>query len=112
MAGADATTTVSPDRASEVAELQAEVARLRELVGPSEDSYRKLQLDLLGARDAAVASESELGRLRGYARSRDAEIARLRRDYLFFRKQILNRVRKLKRVAEAGSRFVHQLLRG
>lgn len=97
---------------SEVAELRAEIARLRDLVGPSEDSYLKLQLDLLGARDAAVASESELGRLRGYAKSRDAEIARLRRDYLFFRKQILGRVRKLKRMTEAVSRLMHQLLRG
>lgn len=97
---------------SEIDELRAEVARLRALVGPTEDSYRKLQLDLLGARDAAVAAESELGRLRGYAKSRDAEIVRLRRDYLFFRKQILNRVRKLKRLAEAASRLMHQLLRG
>jgi hypothetical protein len=103
---------VSSDRGSEVDELRAEVARLRELVGPSEDSYRKLQLDVLGARDVAVAYESELGRLRGYAKSRDAEIARLRRDYLFFRKQILNRIRKLRRAAEAASRYVQRLLRG
>jgi hypothetical protein len=85
------------DTATE-AELRAEIARLRAIVGPSEDTYLKLQLDLLGARDAAVASESELGRLRGYAK--------------FFRKHVLTRMRKVKRLTEAMSRFVHQLLRG
>lgn len=111
MPAADAPPSAPPVDA-EVAELRGEVARLRDLVGPSEESYLKLKLDLLGARDAAVASESELGRWRGYATSRDAEIVRLRRDYLFFRKQIMNRVRKLKRMTEAASRLMHQLLRG
>lgn len=78
--------------ADELAELRREVQRLRVLVGPSEESYRKLRLDVLGARDAAIASEAQLGQLRGQIVSLQAEVVRLRRDYLWFRQKVVNQL--------------------
>ena len=57
--------SVVPSPADELTRLRSEVERLQGLIGPSEKSYRKLQLDVLGARDAAIAAEAELGYVRG-----------------------------------------------
>ncbi len=77
----------------EIAALRAEVAALRALVGPSEESYEKLQLDVLSARDAAKGTESELGTLRGTITELNTQLARARQDqdavqraYLFGRR--------------------------
>ena len=78
--------------AHEIADLRREVQRLRALVGPSEESYRKLRLDVLGAKDAAIASEAQLGQLRGQIVSLQAEVVRLRRDYLWFRQKVVNQL--------------------
>ncbi len=81
---------MAPDDASDELELlRVEVARLRELVGPTEESYVKLRVDLLGARDAAIGAEHELGVQRGYSQALEAEVARLQRDFLWFREQVV-----------------------
>lgn len=82
--------------AQEVAELRAEVARLRELLGPSEDSYVKLQRDLLGARDAAIGAEHELGTVRGYNQALESEVVRLQRDFLWVREQVVVKAKALR----------------
>ncbi len=81
-----------PTETDEVSELRREVQRLRALVGPSEESYRKLRLDVLGARDAAIAAEAQLGQLRGQIVSLEAEVVRLRRDFLWFRQKVVNQL--------------------
>ena len=43
---------------SEVEQLRAEVARLRELVGPNEQSYIALKMDMWAARDAVIGAEA------------------------------------------------------
>ena len=75
----------------ELAQLRAEVARLRELVGPNEKSYTQLQIDLLGARDAAIGAEAELGTVRGYNQALEAEVERLERDFVWFRQNVVSR---------------------
>lgn len=75
----------------ELAQLRAEVARLRELVGPNEKSYTQLQIDLLGARDAAIGAEAELGTVRGYNQALEAEVERLERDFVWFRQNVVAR---------------------
>jgi hypothetical protein len=64
------------DVSEELVELRSEVEHLRALVGPSEDDYRKLQLDLLGARDVAIAAEAEAGVQRGRNQLLETELAR------------------------------------
>lgn len=83
----------SPD---ELEALRAEVARLRRLVGPSEDSYVKLQVDLLGARDTAIGAEAELGLMRGYSHALETEVVRLRRDFVWMREQVVMRAKTLR----------------
>lgn len=76
--------------------LRAEVERLRALVGPNEASYVKLQLDLLGARDAAIGAESEAGVARGYCHALEVEVERLQRDFKWFRGQVVDRAKALR----------------
>ena len=61
-------------------ETRAELERLRDLVGPSERSYRALERD----RDEAVASarraEQEAGRLRGDIAEMSVQLSRARQD--------------------------------
>jgi hypothetical protein len=86
----------SADAAAMTAELEhlrAEVERLRQLVGPSEESYVKLRLDVLGARDAALGAEAEAGRLKGYCKALEAQVARLDRDQIWFREQVVMRLK-------------------
>ncbi len=65
---------------AEIAALREEIAALRALVGPSDDDYRKLQRDVLNARDAAKGAEAELGTLRGTIVEMTAQLARARQD--------------------------------
>ena len=78
----------------EVVRLRAEVERLRALVGPSEDSYQKLKLDLLGARDAAIGAEAAVGQALGRQRALEAEVARLRRNRMYLQRQVTVRLRR------------------
>ncbi len=65
---------MSPE--DEILALREEVAALRALVGPSDESYAKLQLDVLTARDAAKGAEAELGTLRGTITEMSTQLAR------------------------------------
>ena len=97
--------TASPSRSerpnlsaadSQTAALQSEIDRLRRLVGPTEESYEKLRLDVLGARDVALSAEAELGRLRGEVIRLTTHAARLERDHVWFREQVLRRISELR----------------
>jgi cell division protein FtsB len=81
---------------AELEQLRREVERLRQLVGPSEESYVKLRLDVLGARDAAIGAEAEAGRLKGYCMALEAQVARLDRDQVWFRQQVVMRLKALR----------------
>jgi len=77
----------------ELEQLRAEVARLRELVGPSEASYIKLKTDVWSARDAVIGAEAEVGILRGRVRSLEAELTRAVKEQQWFKAEILHRLR-------------------
>lgn len=78
---------------SELSELRVEVARLRELVGPSEQSYVKLKTDVWGARDAVIGAEAECGILRGRVRSLEAELTRALKEQQWFKQEVINRLK-------------------
>lgn len=85
--------------------LSAEVSRLRALVGPSEKSYVQLQQDLLGARDAAIGAEAELGTVRGYNQALEAEVVRLQRDFEWFREKVVLRMKRWRPRSSLSSRL-------
>ena len=97
---------VENDVSGEVEVLRAEIERLRALVGPNEDSYVKLHLDVLGARDAAIAAEAEVGVARGYSQLLMTELARSQRDFLWLREQVINRAKALRRRRPGGDRVI------
>jgi len=99
------------DPMDEVAALRAEVARLRELVGPSEESYEKLRLDVLGARDIAIAAEAELGRLRSRVVALSVEVTRLQRDFEWFRRQVVRRLLGLRNRIPTFEKVISRLAR-
>src|SRR5205085_9911470 len=78
--------------------LEAEVERLRNLVGPDEQSYIKLRTDLWAARDAAIGAEMEAGQLRGRVHALESELVRARREFRWLRQLVLKPVRRLKNV--------------
>jgi hypothetical protein len=83
----------SVDADSELEQLRAEVARLRELVGPSEQSYIKLKTDVWGARDAVIGAEAECGILRGRVRSLEAELTRALKEQQWFKQEVISRLK-------------------
>ena len=88
----DSSLSRSPDE--EVASLKAEIERLRALVGPSEESYNKLRLDLWAARDLAQGCEAEAGQLRGRVRALEAELVRATQDKRNFHKLFYGHLRQ------------------
>ncbi|MDP5128750.1 MAG: hypothetical protein NWP37_03145 [Pontimonas sp.] len=90
--------SIVPSPADELTRLRSEVQRLQGLIGPSEESYRKLRLDVLGARDAAIAAEAELGYVRGQVVSLETQLFQIRRDYY--------------RIQRIAVKLVHPRLRG
>ena len=88
----------------DVERLRAEIARLRSLLGPSEEAYEKLRLDVLGARDAAIAAETELGRTRAMVGQLQTDVARYRRDFVLMRRIL---IRPLKRVVALSRQARH-----
>jgi hypothetical protein len=72
-------------------ELLAEVTRLRRLVGPSEQSYDDLRLDLLAARDVAKGAEAAAGALRGQNAELHAALGRARQDQDHFQRMVVGR---------------------
>ncbi len=77
----------------DVAALRAEVDRLRQLVGPSEQSYADLRLDLLAASDAAKGAEAAEGVYRGRVNELEAALARARQDQDHFQRAVFNTLR-------------------
>lgn len=78
-----------------IEELQAEIERLRALVGPSELSYRELQDDLLAARDAARGAEAAAGVLRGQNAELHVAVARARQDQEQFQRLVSDRLQSV-----------------
>ena len=95
----------------ELVHLRAEVARLRELLGPDEASYVKLRLDVLGARDAAIGAEAEAGRLKAYCQALEAQMVRMQRDHEWLRDRVIVRVRALRGKAPSVDKIVGRLSR-
>jgi hypothetical protein len=91
--------------------LAAEVAHLRGLVGPSEESYVKLRVDLLGARDAAIGAEAEAGRLKAYCLALEAQTVRMQRDHEWLRDQVILRLKRLRHSRPTFDRVVGRLSR-
>jgi chromosome segregation ATPase len=73
----DDTAEQGSEPASETA---GEIARLRALVGPSEESYERLRADVAEARQAAKQAEAEAGQLRGLMAEMSTQLARARQD--------------------------------
>jgi len=88
--------------ADELSALREEVARLRELVGPSEKSHEDLKRDAIDARDAARKAELETGRLRAQIVELENEVRRWQRDFVWFRDRV---VRKIPAIGRIISRF-------
>jgi hypothetical protein len=82
-----------PEQSELIEQLRSEVARLRELVGPSEQSYIKLKTDVWGARDAVIGAEAECGILRGRVRSLEAELTRALKEQQWFKQEVINRLK-------------------
>ena len=90
---------------AELHRLRAENDRLRALLGPSEEDYAKLRLDLLGAVDAARGAQAVLGEAEGRVKVLEAEVARLQRSHRWLRRELMARVRGLRRrIPRATSR--------
>ena len=68
--------------------LRAEIDRLRELVGPSEQSYHDVRQDLLAARDAARGAQAAAGVLRGQLAEMHVQLARARQDQEYFQRML------------------------
>lgn len=75
------------------AALRAEIDRLRELVGPSEQSYADLRHELLAARDAARGAEATAGSLRGQMAELHVALDRALQDQEHFQKTVGNALR-------------------
>jgi chromosome segregation ATPase len=77
--------------------LRAEVDRLRELVGPSEQSYADLRRELLAARDSVRGAEASLGGLRGRVVELEAALVRAQQDQEHFQQIVYNTLRSGRR---------------
>ena len=73
--------------------LRAEIDRLRELVGPSEQSYADLRHELLAARDAVQGAEAAVGGLRGQVAGLHVALARAQQDQEHFQQIVYNALR-------------------
>lgn len=83
--------------------LRAEIVRLRDLVGPAEQSYRDLQLDVLAARDAARGAAAEAGVYRAQTLQLETQLVR--------NNQLKNRVRLAVQPLIGGLNRVDRILR-
>ncbi len=96
---------------AELESLRAEVRHLRELVGPSEESYAKLRLDVLGARDAAIGAELEAGRIKGRVLALEAEVTRLQRDQTWFRERVVMQIKGVRHKSPTLGKVITRLSR-
>jgi hypothetical protein len=95
----------------ELTELRDEVERLRALVGPSEDSYEKLRLDVLGARDAARAAEIASGALRARVLQLEVMLSGYERDFEWFRENAIRRLHSLRHYVPTVRRLARRASR-
>jgi hypothetical protein len=86
----------SADPTAELATLRAEVARLRDLVGPDEVAYVKLRTELWSARDAAMGAELSAGTLRGRVQALESQLVRVTRQTRYFKRLAISPLRKAK----------------
>lgn len=87
----------APETDDDVAQLRAEIDRLRELVGPSEQSYVDLRHELLAVRDAARGAQATAGSLRGQIAELEVALSRARQDQEDFQKTVINTLRSGRR---------------
>ena len=90
--------------ADELTALREEVARLRELVGPSEKSHEDLKRDAFSARDAARKAELETGQLRAQIVELENEVRRWQRDFVWFRDRVVRKIPTIGRIFSLFSR--------
>jgi len=76
----------------ELAQLRAEVDRLRALVGPNEQSYIQLKTEIWSARDAVIGAEN--GLLRGQVKSMHAAVAPTLMIHQFLKDEVLLRIKR------------------
>ena len=95
----------------EIDRLRTEIDRLRALVGPSEQSYIDLQMAVLGARDAAIGAEAELGTMRGHFVALQAEVALAHRDQDWLRQQVMVPIKKFRAKSPTVARVIRRLSR-
>ena len=76
--------------------LRAEVARLRDLVGPDEVAYVKLRTELWAARDAAMGAELSAGTLRGRVLALESQLVRTTRQSRYLKRLAISPLRKAK----------------
>lgn len=79
---------------NELAQLRAEVDRLRALVGPNEQSYIQLKTEIWGARDAVIGAEAENGLLRGQVKSMHAAVAPTLMIHQFLKDEVFLRIKR------------------
>ncbi len=84
---------VAVDPGDDVDALRAEVERLREIVGPSEEHYLELRHELLAARDAVRGAEAVAGNLRGRVVEMEAAVVRAQQDQEHFQQIVYNSLR-------------------
>lgn len=84
--------------------LRAEIDRLRELVGPAEQSYTDLRHELLAAQDAVRGAQAEVGNLKGHIAELDVALERARQDQDHFQRVVYDHLR-------SGRRRVSRALR-
>lgn len=75
------------------ADLRAEIDRLRDLVGPSEQSYDDLRGEVLAARDAVRGAEAELGNARGELAELRVALVRAQQDQEQFQRILYDTLR-------------------
>jgi len=82
----------------------AEIDRLRSLVGPNESDYAALRSEIAAASRAVRAAEAANGELRGQVTRLEFELERARQDQVYVRRLIVhpavvvrNRIRSIRR---------------
>lgn len=81
----------------DTAALRAEIDRLRDLVGPSEQSYADLRHELLAARDAARGAQATAGSLRGRLAELEVALSRAQQDQEHFQRTVINTIQSGRR---------------
>lgn len=81
----------------DAAALRAEVDRLRDLVGPSEESYTDLRREVLAAQDAVRGAQAEVGNLKGHIAELEVALVRAQQDQEHFQRVLYDNLRSGRR---------------